>query len=197
LGLAGLIAALTFVWCARTERHDVQAGTAVRMDLAGLVEHADLVLEGRVLAAQVRRAPSGRIDTEFTLDVGRTFFGEHQAQRTIRLPGGVLPPGDGMMIPGMPSLAVGEDVLLFLGKAHASGLRMPVGLAQGKFTVVRSANGAKQLARSMESLTLVDARTGALGDLAAEPGLDHAAVTARIAALAAHKRERLEHAEAR
>ena len=117
-------------------QREVGAGTAVRLDIEGLVEHAELVLEGRVLSRRAVRTTRGRVATEVELDVLRTFLGEERARRTVRVPGGLLPDGSGVLIPGMPTLLEGEDVLLFLTGPSATGARMPVGLAQGKLRVV-------------------------------------------------------------
>jgi hypothetical protein len=164
----------------------VDAGTALRMELEDLVREADLVVEGRVLADQARRDVRGLVSTTYTLSVRRTFWGTPLGTRRITLPGGVLPDGTGTLLPGMPTLQLGEDVLLFLSAAGSSGARMPVGLAQGKFRVVHD-RGAPALERTHDGLVLVDRSTGAV---AAPPGactLDYAEIAARIEAAAADK----------
>ena len=85
----------------------VQAGTALKMELPEVVERADLILEARVLSARAFET-SGMIETEFLLQVDRTFHGEDQPYRSIRIPGGVLEDGRGMILAGMPRLVVGE-----------------------------------------------------------------------------------------
>ncbi len=69
---------------------------------------------------------TGLIETEYLMSVDRTLWGADLGMRTVRLPGGVLPDGRGMMIPGMPRIAVGEDVLLFLSRQTSWGMRMPM-----------------------------------------------------------------------
>ena len=124
------------------------------MDVTQLVEAADLVLTAQVREQRVVQTPSGRVDTEFTLDVERTFWGEERGERIIRLPGGVLPDGSGMLIPGMPSLRVGQEVLLSLSRASSENLRMPIGLAQGCFHLVQGPDGRRMAQRSNGGLGL-------------------------------------------
>jgi hypothetical protein len=183
-----------------------QAGTAVRMDIAGLVDRADVVIEARVSSARAVLGPGKRIDTEYTLIVERTFYGDsappppgdRAETRVIRLPGGVLPDGRGMVIAGIPALSSGERAILFLTRADATGMRMPVGLAQGRLRVVTDAAGKRSLVQDSAGVALVESRTDvavrgdARTDVAVHAGgkavLDYAATVAEIEARAAHKR---------
>jgi hypothetical protein len=162
-------------------------GTAVRLGVPDLVQRSDLCLEGRVTAARAILEPGKRIDTEYTISVERTFWGEAQASRAIRLPGGVLPDGRGMAIPGLPSLAVGDDVLLFLSKPDALGMRMPIGLAQGTMKVATDRAGKKRIVRDSSGLAIAgaDGKTRPADDAAV---LEYAAVLAEIDAAVAARR---------
>ncbi len=151
--LAALVAGvLPLVSCGSRE---VDAGTAVRLDLDELVDSAALVVEGRVVERRAVEGPGGRIETELRLAADRHFVGEEVAERVVRVPGGVLPDGRGLVIPGMPSVATGEEVILFLTEEGATGARMPVGLAQGKLRVVTDLSGARVLVREPAGLTTV------------------------------------------
>jgi hypothetical protein len=170
------------------EPRGVRAGTAVQLALEELVDRADLVLEARVVALEAGLDARGRVETTCTLAVDRTFLGAPLATRTVRLPGGVLPDGRGMALPGMPVLAVGEEALFFLTAEGRTGVRMPVGLAQGRLRVVRAPDGTKRLVRPASGLELAgaDGRTRPATELV----LDHAAVVARVAAAVAARAER-------
>ncbi len=159
---------------------DVDAGTAIRLDIPELAQHADLVFEGRVQSATPLVGASGLIETEYLLEVERTFEGEDQNTRTVRLPGGVLANGNGMILPGMPTVQVGEDVILFLTEPSASGVRMPVGLSQGKFRVETSLGGQKQVTRRHGSLSMVDPDTGGVMESSGSEIFNYAAVIAEI-----------------
>lgn len=134
-----------------------RAGTAVRMDVTELVSGAGLVLTGRVVATRAVVAPSGRVDTEYTLEVERTFWGPHQAQRVVRLPGGVLPDGSGMLLAGMPRLATGDEALLTLSEAGPDGMRLPVGLSQGCFHLLEGSGGRRLAVRAAGGASLAAA----------------------------------------
>ncbi|HRV82955.1 MAG TPA: hypothetical protein P5218_16105, partial [Planctomycetota bacterium] len=85
-----------------------EAGTAVRMDVEDLVDAADRIVEARITGRRTLPDGRGGIVSEYQLDVHRTFLGSEQAPQTIRIPGGVLANGRGLMLPGMPRLSVGE-----------------------------------------------------------------------------------------
>ena len=92
----------------------LEAGTALRMGLDELVGASDLVLEARVVATTAGEDSHGLIHTEHLLSVDRTFVGEGRPMRTVRLPGGVLPDGRGLVIPGLPRLRVGARAMFRL-----------------------------------------------------------------------------------
>ncbi|MCB9915312.1 MAG: hypothetical protein H6828_09200 [Planctomycetes bacterium] len=182
LGLAvlGLLAGVP----SREPAGDVNAGTALRLELVDLVDAADLVLEARVREARVVETPQGRIETEYVLEVDRTFWGDDLALRTVRLPGGVLPDGRGLVLPGMATLQAGEEALLFLSHPGATGVRVPVGLAQGKLSVVTELDGRRSLIGESSLLATVDARSGAVDEAPARAVLNYAETIAELRAAA-------------
>ncbi|MFN0008024.1 MAG: hypothetical protein ACKVXR_08970 [Planctomycetota bacterium] len=164
----------------------LRAGTAVRLEVPELLQRSELCLEGRVIGVRAVLEGRRRIDTEYTIQVARTLWGEPQAVRVIRIPGGVLPDGRGMTIPGLPRLALGEEAILFLSGADASGMRMPVGLAQGRLRVETDRSGSKRLIRDCEGLTVIEPA----GSVPARAVLDYAGTLAEIEAAAARRRSK-------
>ncbi|MBL8861615.1 MAG: hypothetical protein JNK02_06340 [Planctomycetes bacterium] len=175
---AALAAAVCAALCA-LRTHEVRAGTVLRLGLSDLAERADTAFEGRVVQARVLEPFAGRIETEYTILEQAVHVGGACAVRVVRFPGGVLPDGRGLAIAGMPSLAPGEDVLLFLSRESAQGLRMPVGLAQGALRVLTLPDGAKRLVGSSAGLRFASAAATAVPD---GPGVDYVAGLAEIAA---------------
>ncbi|MBK7875441.1 MAG: hypothetical protein IPJ77_06780 [Planctomycetes bacterium] len=163
-------------------RAAVQAGTARKLDLTGLVDGSELVLEGRVLDAQPALDTRGRPATRYTLSVARTFRGAGAPVRDVVLPGGVLPDGRGLVLPGVPVLTQGEEALLFLSRESRAGVRLPVGLSQGHLRIVRAPNGARRLVREHGDLELVDGAGRALPPPPAQETFDYAAVVAQVEA---------------
>lgn len=147
-----------------------------------MVQEADLVVEGRVLATRCVEDDRGRVVSDFELEVARTFTGEHRERRTVRLPGGMLPSGRGLLVPGLPSLALGERVILALSKPNAQGMRLTTGLSQGKFQVLTGPDGLPQAVRGGVGGTL--AGPGGLEETGGVEVMPYAELVARLEAAA-------------
>jgi hypothetical protein len=184
--LASVLGCVTALF--RLSPWTVDAGTAVELDLAGLVESSDLVLEGRIASLACLETPTGRIETELRLEVDRHFWGPETTERTVRVPGGVLPDGRGLILPGMPRFRAGEELILFLSAAGSTGVRMPVGLAQGKLSLLTDLNGERVLAREPAGLTKLAATSGAHVDVDGWEVLGYAETVATLRAAADQRR---------
>jgi len=93
-----------------------------------------------------------------------------------------------MLLAGMPRVTAGENVLLFLTEEAGSGIRMPVGLAQGKFSVVVESSGRKSLVRNGACIGPLGPESGSLGHGQSVGILQYAAVVAEIEAALASGR---------
>jgi hypothetical protein len=116
------------------------ATSYVPMRDAALLAQAPQVVTGTVRAVN-DRAPRGRAETEYTLQVGDRLKGALGLANTIKVyvPGGYDQAGYGMVISGAPHFRVGEQVLLFLGDSHGA-----YGISQfllGAFHLVDGPNG--------------------------------------------------------
>jgi len=187
--LAALVAAGISSSC--TPAGSVDASTALRLDVEGLVQRADLVLEAEVLSADATVDAAGRIGTDFLLSVDRTWWGPDQTTRMLRMPGGVLADGSGLVISGMPSLLPGERSVLFLSEPSKDGIRMPVGLSQGRFRVLSTLGGAPIAVQDQTALSLVETGSGELIPNASVSVVDYAELSSRIEAAIVAKRARL------
>lgn len=166
----------------------VRAGTALRLDIPELVQGSALILEGRVQSAEAVETEGGLVETIYQVAVDETYLGGDQPLRSVRLPGGVLPDGRGMLLSGMPRPTVGEDALLFLSSAGDRGVRVPVGLAQGRFRIVTRLDGAKVAVRDQGDLGLVDPISGAVVSSGSSYLRDYAELKAEVVAAVAQKR---------
>ncbi len=165
-----------------------RAGTAVRLDLQGLVDCAEICIEGRVLDMKVELDLHGRPCTRATLAVTRDLLGVAEGSLDLRIPGGVLPDGSGLVLAGMPSLYLGEEVVLFLSEESSAGLRIPSGLAQGKFRIARDAQGGRTLVRDDADLELLDLASMQKSHANLAAVYDYAAFMAEVQAAVAHRR---------
>ncbi|HTF87357.1 MAG TPA: hypothetical protein VK843_03030 [Planctomycetota bacterium] len=184
---AAFAAICALAWLA-APAFQARAGTAIRLDLQGLVDAADIGLEARVLATRVELDRRGRPCTVATLAVTRDFIGATRGPFDVRLPGGVLPDGRGLVLPGLPSVTPGEEIVLFLSEESSAGLRVPVGLAQGKFRIVRDAAGARTLVRDSADLELFDLASQQRSHANLAAVFDYAAAVAEIEAAVSHRR---------
>jgi len=166
----------------------VRAGTALRLEIPELVDGSALVLEGRILSADAIETTDGLIETIYQIAVDETYFGQDQYNRSVRIPGGVLEDGRGMLLAGMPRLTVGEDALLFLSAAGDRGVRVPIGLSQGRFRIVTSLDGSKVAVRDQGDLGLVDPVTGAIVSADSSYVRDYADLKAEVVAAVSAKR---------
>lgn len=154
------------------------ATVVARRSVPEMVAAADRILEGRVESAVAFEAPIGIVATRVTLTVERGFRNAKEGDTwAFDIPGGEV--GDrGLLIPGMPSFEVGEGVLLFLTADTEAGIRLPVGLGQGKYRVVRDpATGEKRLTRSIGAVELLDVKTGRREAAPADERFDYASFT--------------------
>ena len=169
---------------------DLNAGTALRMDLEQLVEGSDLVLEARVLSEKPLLGSDGLVYTDFELEVQRTFWGEDRPSRRVRLPGGALSTGRATLIPGMGTLRVGEEALLMLSPKGPQGARVFCGLSQGCYRILTPLTGSRVASREASAEALLDATTGTLVPGMQSEVLEYADLIARCTAAVSAKRAR-------
>ncbi|HIF42420.1 MAG TPA: hypothetical protein EYQ74_15160 [Planctomycetes bacterium] len=169
---------------------DLNAGTALRMDMEQLVEGSDLVLEARVLSQTPLLGTDGLVYTDFELEVQRTFWGEDRPSRRVRLPGGALSTGRATLIPGMGTLRVGEEALLMLSPEGPQGVRVFCGLSQGRYRILTPLTGSRVASREASAEALLDATTGMLVPGTQSEVLEYADLIARCTAAVSAKRAR-------
>ncbi|MBL8856907.1 MAG: hypothetical protein JNL28_00155 [Planctomycetes bacterium] len=176
-----LIGALVVAFaCAIPGGKPLEASTVLKLGVEEMATRCELALEASVTSKSASLDGRGRIGTDYALTVERTFFGAHTVQRTVRVPGGVLPDGRGLVLPGMPTLAVGESALLFLSGQNDHGERLPIGLAQGRLSVKTAPDGTKSLVRDVLDLDFVDAQGNRVPAGPQVSSLPYAATVARI-----------------
>ncbi len=104
--------------------------------LGEMTERAERIFAGRCTeVATVHDEALGQEVTVVTFEVERSLKGETGPALTLRMLGAALA--------GLPRFEVGQEVILFLRGESAHGLSSPVGLDQGKFTVVEDKQGRR------------------------------------------------------
>lgn len=117
------------------------AGAQIRpLTVEELATRATRICHGRVEAVEVLREPSGNLVTRVEIAAQAMWKGSLTNRITLTQPGGTLGTRR-VVIPGAPSFAPEEEVVLFLS-LNPRGEWLTLDLAQGKFTVERSGSNA-------------------------------------------------------
>jgi len=156
------------------------ATSVIRMSVDEMTEKAEVIVHGRCVRKQARKAHDDAIVTDITLEVFEGLKGELGRSFEFTVYGGVLPER-GSAIAGAPTYKTGEELLLFLGPVNDRGQRMVIGLAQGKYTIRRE-RGQTLAFRNLQGLTLVDAATGETSEPEPEQGVPFEELLARVKA---------------
>jgi hypothetical protein len=122
-----------------------EASRVRQVNLEEIVESAERVFSGRCTEVRAERDPATGLDVQLvTFEVHRAVKGQLGESVTIRMLGGgeLLGSGAGD-VAGFTRFAPGEEVVLFLYGESSAGLTSPVGLGQGKFSVIEDKQGRK------------------------------------------------------
>ena len=118
-----------------------QRGTITQpRNLVQLIDHAAIVVHGRVIQARVETHPQYR-NLSFvlvTMSVENVLKGT--AGKTFSFRQFIWDPRDRVDRGGYHE---GEELLLFMNRVTAAGFTSPVGLEQGRFWVLREAHGER------------------------------------------------------
>lgn len=133
-----------------------------RLTLEELVEHAETVFAGRCVARRVEDDPGvGGPVTVLTFQVDRAVKGQPGESITFRQIGGRdKNDARGKLIAGLPRFRPGEEVVLFLYGESRVGLRSPVGLGQGKFSIVTDKQGRRLVVNEFGNARLLEGLSG-------------------------------------
>ncbi len=144
------------------------AATVLRFDTDDLVDRASVIIHGKITYKQARKTATGSVVTDLRLEVFEALKGAKGKTFSFSVYGGVVGTR-GSAISGAPAFSKDEEILVFLDAKNKHGLRMAIGLAQGKYTV-RVVKGKKLAFRDMEGLQLMDRKSGKVKDAKSEQG---------------------------
>ncbi len=106
-----VLLSLTFAMALAT---DSSAATYVMVADEDMVDGAARVAVVRVLGSEVVEI-DGRIFTDYHVESLQTYKGAARSgPLTLRRPGGILPDGRAMIVPGLPEMLVGQEALVFM-----------------------------------------------------------------------------------
>lgn len=139
------------------------AMTVRPMDLHALTRAAAMIVAGKVTHVESRPDEHGLPATFITIAVMENIKGAKEEALTIKQFGFQELQADGgaFKLAGMPSYQRGEELILFLHRPSDLGFTSPVGLEQGKYTVMEAAPGKRMVQNQVGNRNLF--RTGQYG----------------------------------
>ena len=145
------------------------ATTVLPLSLDDIVATAAIAFEGTCIENRSERDAATQLPVTYTtFAVHDVIKGQPGDTYTIKQVGGEIPGKDiAFKVHGVPTFAVGQDYIVFLPATSAAGFSSPVGLAQGRFSVHRKADGSLQAANGRDFREM----TGNIPDQELAPGL--------------------------
>jgi hypothetical protein len=137
------------------------SGATVRgLSLTDLVDHSDVVLRGRAVAARALADPRMGVVRAVAVEVDERLAGDCGDRVEVLLLGGELAT-TATRVPGAADIRVGDEVLLFLAAVRGEERRYRVvGMSQGAFRVLRDPEGGGAFAvRDVGALNLIGSPT--------------------------------------
>lgn len=152
---ASRMAMVAFATLALMGPGTANATTVLKLSMKDLARKSDAVVVARVEDAVARYDTDKEIYTYITLKVLDPVKGSRKDDLiTIRQLGGTV--GQiASIVPGMPTFAKGEEVVVFLSQKDRAGYPWVMGLQQGKYTVRVDENGAKHVRNELDGTNLV------------------------------------------
>ena len=122
-----------------------QATMVVRLFLDEIVDKAATAFQGTCTGNRTQLdADTGLIVTYTTFRVDDVLKGHVGATHVIKQIGGTLPDdAREVKVLGVPKFTPGESYVVFLPGVSAAGFSSPIGLAQGRFSIVSDAGVSK------------------------------------------------------
>ncbi|MEW5978067.1 MAG: hypothetical protein AB1898_19910 [Acidobacteriota bacterium] len=132
------------------------ATTVERLSLEELVQKSNRIVQGQCLSTESRWTADHRLVlTRSRFAVTEDLKGKSGGFITVITVGGTVD-NITQTVSGMPEFRTHEEVVLFLEPAKSGGWQ-PLGLAQGKYRIVRdSQSGQDEVIQSLGGLTLYD-----------------------------------------
>ena len=127
--------------------------TLQQLSLPQMTQSATAIVRARVTSSST--SVTGKtIYTHYALQVSETWKGT--APKEVMLPGGVAG-GYRQSFPGVPTLQIGSDYVLYLWTSPTTGITHVVGLSQGIFNVTQQSDGVFQAGRARIGETMLNA----------------------------------------
>jgi hypothetical protein len=154
--------AVTLALCA-----GASAATLQQLSLDQMTQASTAIVRARVTSATASFTGS-TIYTHYKLQVTESWKGFMPTE--VAVPGGVAG-GFRQSFPGMPSLTVGTEYVMFLWTSGSTGITHLVGLSQGLFNLSSQPDGSTLATRPLIGEMMLDAAGHKVADQAVQMGL--------------------------
>tara|TARA_B100000029_G_C17336017_1_gene873492 strand:+ start:311 stop:877 length:567 start_codon:yes stop_codon:yes gene_type:complete len=144
--------AVVLIFCIALLSTPLAATTVQRFSLAGLTANAERIVVGTCSKSEPRLI-HGQIYTRYLFNVDTSIKGPAADQLELHLPGGHLQ-GVFTRIAGMPIFTPGDEVVLFLSAENSLGHAWPVGLTQGRFSILRHEPDQPLVTQTIDDISL-------------------------------------------
>jgi hypothetical protein len=134
------------------------ADVSVRLSNAQLTARSEIIVVGRVVAAESRWVDRTLV-TAVTVRIEESLKGGASGDMEVILPGGADANRRikvAMTFPGAPTMQAGERVFLFVSYDTDVAGYVISGFAQGKFSIFTDARGEPRVARDLRGSQLVE-----------------------------------------
>lgn len=117
------------------------AATVRPLVLDEIIDTSATAFHGICLENRTERdTATNMIVTYTTFEVRDSIKGAAKSTHVIKQIGGILPGGqEGFSVQGVPRFKVGQEYVVFLAGVSSAGFSSPIGLSQGRFTVIENA----------------------------------------------------------
>lgn len=132
----------------------IRAATLRQLSLTEIAQSATAIVRARVTGSSASFTGS-TIYTHYQLQISEVWKGAGSTE--VMVPGGVAG-GYRQSFPGIPTMQVGSEYVLFLWTSAKTGITHLVGFGQGLFDVTSQADGSLQVSRPLIGEGMHDAK---------------------------------------
>jgi hypothetical protein len=128
--------------------------TMQQLSMDDLAVKSTAIVRGRVVDSYtVLTGPT--VYTHYHVAVTDTWKGSGSSTVDVALPGGTAS-GIRQTYPGIPTLSIGQDYVLYLWTSSVSGITMPTGFSQGIYAVSGTSPANLSISRSATAELMLD-----------------------------------------
>ncbi|MHB1051383.1 MAG: hypothetical protein ACYC09_14990 [Bacteroidota bacterium] len=128
--------------------NSVFAQRTIRVNLEEMVSAAGMIVHGTVIFVKTEIDPqTGILSTFVTIDVTENLYGQPEGVVTMKMVAAKTESG-ARKLAEMPVFTPGEEIVVFFHLPSELGFTSPVGMGQGKFSVITDPKTQQKIVRN-------------------------------------------------